>query len=183
MHQTIDKALVDYKDDMSRVEGVVHVASFIQIVLIVLSLLILLNIYGIMQEREKAIEVEKARAEETSRAKTSFLSNMSHEIRTPMNAIIGLQNIALRDPELTPRTRENLEKIGSSADHLLGLINDILDMTRIESGHMALKNEEFSLKELLGQINIIINGQCQDKGLDYDCSVIGALRIIMWATI
>ena len=176
MHQTIDKALVDYKDDMSRVEGIVHVASFIQIVLIVLALLILLNIYGIMQEREKAIEVEKARAEETSRAKTSFLSNMSHEIRTPMNAIIGLQNIALRDPELTPRTRENLEKIGSSADHLLGLINDILDMTRIESGHMALKNEEFSLKELLGQINIIINGQCQDKGLDYDCSVIGSAK-------
>ena len=113
--------------------------------LIVLSLLILLNIYSIMQEREKAIDVEKARAEETSRAKTSFLSNMSHEIRTPMNAIIGLQNIAVRDPNLTPRTKDQLEKIGSSAKHLLGLINDILDMTGIEEillGKMILMAED-----------------------------------------
>ena len=107
----------------------------------------------------------------TSRAKTSFLSNMSHEIRTPMNAIIGLQSIALRDPELTPGTRDNLEKIGASANHLLGLINDILDMSRIESGRMGLKNEEFSFKEFLDQINIIISGQCQDKRLHYECSV------------
>ncbi|MCR4645946.1 MAG: response regulator [Oscillospiraceae bacterium] len=90
-----------------------------------------------------------------------------------MNAIIGLDNIALRDPDLPPRTREHLEKIGASADHLLGLINDILDMSRIESRRMVLKNEEFSFREFLDQINIIINGQCQDKGLHYDCQIIG----------
>ena len=126
-----------------------------------------------MQKRERQTEVEKLLAEQSSRAKTSFLSNMSHEIRTPMNAIIGLDNIALRDPELTPRTREHLEKIGASARHLLGLINDILDMSRIESGRMALKNEEFSFREFLDQINIIINGQCQDKGLHYECQIVG----------
>ena len=126
-----------------------------------------------MQKRERQTEVEKLLAEQSSRAKTSFLSNMSHEIRTPMNAIIGLDNIALRNPELTPRTREHLEKIGASARHLLGLINDILDMSRIESGRMALKNEEFSFREFLDQINIIINGQCQDKGLHYECQIVG----------
>ena len=161
------------RSELDQVDRALHVASYIQIGLIVISLIILLRIYGIMQKREKQVEIEKALAEESSRAKTSFLSNMSHEIRTPMNAIIGLDNIALRDPDLTPRTREHLEKIGASADHLLGLINDILDMSRIESGRMVMKNEEFSFREFLDQINIIINGQCQDKGLHYECNIVG----------
>ena len=141
--------------------------------MVVVSLCILLNIYALMQKRERQTEVEKALAEENSRAKTSFLSNMSHEIRTPMNAIIGLDNIALRDPNLPPRTREQLEKIGSSARHLLGLINDILDISRIESGRMTLNSKEFSFREFLEQINIMIHGQCQDKGLYYSCQIIG----------
>ena len=161
------------RNEMNNVDSTMRTASLIQIGLIVVSLIILLQIYGIMQEREKQVEVEKALAEESSRAKTSFLSNMSHEIRTPMNAIIGLDNIALRDPDLTPRTREHLEKIGASANHLLGLINDILDMSRIESGRIVLKNEEFSFREFINQISIIINGQCQDKGLSYDCNIVG----------
>jgi len=98
---------------------------------------------------------------------------MSHEIRTPMNAIIGLDNIALKDPDLPPKTREQLEKIGASAKHLLGLINDILDMSRIESGRMVLKNEEFEFGEFLDQINVMINGQCVDKGLNYECAING----------
>ena len=150
-----------------------NLASTIQIALIVLTLIVLFVIYARIQKREKQIEVEKVLAEESSRAKTSFLSNMSHEIRTPMNAIIGLDNIALRNPDLQPQTREQLEKIGASAKHLLGLINDILDMSRIESGRMVLKCEEFSFHEFLDQINIIINGQCIDKGLHYDCNIIG----------
>ncbi len=158
---------------MDRVGLSLRVASMIQIALIVSALIILFRIYALIQKREKQIEVEKALAEESSRAKTSFLSNMSHEIRTPMNAIIGLDNIALRDPELTPRTREQLQKIGASAKHLLGLINDILDMSRIESGRMVLKDEEFSFREFLDQINIIINGQCLDKGLHYECHIAG----------
>ena len=161
------------QEQIHSVVGTMNRASLIQIFLIIFSLIILLDIYSILQKREKQIEVEKALAEESSRAKTSFLSNMSHEIRTPMNAIIGLDNIALRDPDINPRTRDHLEKIGASARHLLGLINDILDMSRIESGRIVLKNEEFSFSEFLEQINIIINGQCQDKGLDYECNIEG----------
>ena len=131
---------------LKQVGSSLNLASTIQIGLIVLTLIVLFVIYARIQKREKQIEVEKALAEESSRAKTSFLSNMSHEIRTPMNAIIGLDNIALRNPDLQPQTREQLEKIGASAKHMLGLINDILDMSRIESGRMVLKCEEFSFR-------------------------------------
>ena len=114
-----------------------------------------------------------ATAEQASMAKTAFLSNMSHEIRTPMNAIIGLDTVALNDPETPPKTREYLKKIGSSAEHLLGLINDILNMSRIESGQMTLKNEEFSFSALTEAINTMFNSQCQDKGLEYHCHIKG----------
>ena len=88
-------------------------------------------------------------AEEANTAKTAFLSKMSHEIRTPMNAIIGLDNLALHDETLSEQSRDYLEKISGSARHLLGLINDILDMSRIESGHIVLSKEEFSQETVL----------------------------------
>ena len=163
-------------------------------------------------------------------AKSQFLAQMSHEIRTPMNAIIGLDNIALRDPDLSPDIRDNLTKIGASARHLLALINDILDMSRIESGRLELREASFSFRELLlrqlyirklpltrycrsnnchafrlprkgrekrhfnhlinaalqssvyghfiaalimTQINVIVNSQCEDKGLRYVCNTVG----------
>ena len=114
-----------------------------------------------------------AAAEQANKAKTVFLSNMSHEIRTPMNAIIGLDTIALNDPEISQKTREYLTGIGTSAEHLLNLINDILDMSRIESGRMILKNEEFSFSKLLEYVNTMISGQCSEKGLDYQCYING----------
>jgi len=125
------------------------------------------------QQIQQALREAIAAANASNMAKTSFLSNMSHEIRTPMNAIIGLDNIALNDPNLSPHIKEQLEKIGASARHLLGIINDILDMSRIESGRMELKDEEFSFRELLDQINVMVSGQCADKGLQYECSIIG----------
>ena len=124
-------------------------------------------------EQNRALSEALARAEEANEAKTAFLSSMSHEIRTPMNAIIGLDSIALHDENIPQHVRDEFEKIGASARHLLALINDILDMSRIESGRMVLKEEEFSFKEMIEQINIIINGQCDDKGLTYDSNVIG----------
>ena len=123
--------------------------------------------------QNEALNAALAAAEEANKAKTVFLSNMSHEIRTPMNAIIGLNNIALNDEEISEKTKGYLTKIGDSAEHLLNLINDILDMSRIESGRMILKNEEFSFPRLLEAINTMFSGQCQDKGLDYQCHIRG----------
>lgn len=126
-----------------------------------------------LEEQSKLLEATLSEAEQANKAKTAFLSNMSHEIRTPLNAIIGLDNIALNDPETPEKTKEYLRKIGSSADHLLYLINDILDMSRIESGRMILKNEEFSFPDLLQAVNTMFSGQAVDKGLDYHCHING----------
>ncbi len=129
-------------------------------------------------ERNRALKAALSDAEQANKAKTAFLSNMSHEIRTPMNAIIGLNNIALNNPDLPDVTRDQLNKIGTSAQHLLSIINDILDMSRIESGRMTVNPEEFSLVKLLEQVNTMIGGQCRDEGLTYDFEVKG--RIDGW---
>ena len=127
---------------------------------------------GVNRQLVQAAQV----ADSANRAKSQFLSQMSHEIRTPMNAIIGLDSIALRDPDLPPYVREEFEKIGASAQHLLALINDILDMSRIEAGRLELNEKDFSLREFLEQINVIVGGQCADKGLRYECQVVGTPR-------
>ena len=123
----------------------------------------------------RALSEALAAAEEANKAKTAFLSNMSHEIRTPMNAIIGLDSLALQNETLPAETREYLEKIGESAHHLLGLINDILDMSRIESGRLLIRKEEFSFRNMLEQINTMVMSQCAEKGLHYECRVIGGV--------
>ena len=126
-----------------------------------------------LMEQQQILSDALDAAEQANKAKTAFLSSMSHEIRTPMNAIIGLDNIAMNDPETPEKIKGYLGKIGSSAEHLLNLINDILDMSRIESGHMVLRNEEFSFSKLLETINMLISGQCADKGLEYHCHIQG----------
>ncbi len=92
-----------------------------------------------------------------------------------MNAIIGLNNIAMNDATASDKVKEYLGKIDASAHHLLGIINDILDMSRIESGRMVIKNEEFSFSKYLEQVNNMISGQCRDKGLHFECRTIGKI--------
>ena len=130
----------------------------------------LLHSFVVEDEKDEYREALKAallKAEEASKAKSAFLSKMSHEIRTPMNAIIGINNIALQDPTTNDKTKEYLGKIGTSANHLLGIINDILDMSRIESGNITLKEEAFLLSREINQVNTIISGQCSEKNLTY----------------
>ncbi|WP_295152789.1 response regulator [uncultured Ruminococcus sp.] len=110
-------------------------------------------------------------AEEANRSRIRFLSGMSHEIRTPINAIIGLDTLALKNDSMTPETRSYLEKIGDSAHTLLSLINDIIDMSRIESGKEILKYVKFSLGGMLEQISSQILPLCRKKGLKYEWSL------------
>ena len=126
------------------------------------------------QQRE-SLSIALEDANQANKAKTAFLSNMSHEIRTPMNAIIGLDIVALSDPDISEKTREYLEKIGVSAKHLLNIINDILDVSRIESGHITLKKEEFYFFGVLEQVNTIINEQCENKNIEYHCHLSGGI--------
>ena len=112
-------------------------------------------------------EIERARdkAEEATRAKSAFLANMSHEIRTPMNAIIGLTHLMVRDTR-DGLERERLDKIGEAAHHLLQVINDILDLSKIEAGRMALEDTEFSLDAMLSGAFEMVNGRAREKGLE-----------------
>ncbi len=128
-----------------------------------------------LAEQRESLSVALENANQANKAKTAFLSNMSHEIRTPMNAIIGLDSLALRNASLPEETRGYLEKIGESARHLLGLINDILDMSRIESGRLMLRKEEFSFSAMLEQLNTMVMTQCSEKGLHYECNVVGGV--------
>lgn len=163
--------------------SIINTRMFYRPLMIILSLLVLLTVLEafvfittIFNQSSKNLAIASAReAQSANQAKTRFLSRMSHEIRTPINAIIGLDQIALRDPSISPETRDELDKIGSSARHLLSIVNDILDMSRIESGRIELKREEFSFQDFLEQISIIVGGQCEEKGLSFVCNKVEPL--------
>ena len=104
-------------------------------------------------------------AESASKAKSTFLSNMSHDIRTPMNAIIGFATLALDDIRDGKKVEDYLSKILSSSKHLLGLINDILDMSRIESGKVVLEEQETDLVTTLQELQSIMEGQAKERKL------------------
>ena len=102
-------------------------------------------------------------AQEANEAKTTFLSNMSHDIRTPMNAVIGFSTLLAREPGNAVKVREYTRKISAASTHLLGLINDILDISKIESGKMSLRESVFSLDELMESINVVIRPMAGEK--------------------
>ena len=114
----------------------------------------------------QALSDAVAAAENANRAKSTFLSNMSHDIRTPMNAIIGFTTLAVSHLDDKDRMKEYLTKILASGNHLLSLINDILDMSRIESGKIQLDETEVNLSDVLHDIKTIVSGQIYAKQLD-----------------
>ena len=114
----------------------------------------------------QALSEAVAAAEAASRAKSTFLSNMSHDIRTPMNAIIGFTTLAVSNIDNQERVKDYLTKTLSSSRHLLALINDILDMSRIESGNLHLEETEVNLAEMLHDIKTIVSGQIYAKQLE-----------------
>ena len=109
-------------------------------------------------------------------AKTAFLSRISHEIRTPMNAIIGLNTIALHEKDLSDNMKNYLEKMKSGANYLLSLVNDILDMNRIENGSTTLRNVEFSFRDFVEQIELLIQTQCREKNLNFVSMMSGPIK-------
>ncbi len=111
--------------------------------------------------------LNKLNADSASHAKSSFLSNMSHEIRTPMNAIIGMTEIAQRSIEDPAKVQECLAKIDLSSHHLLNLINDILDLSKIESGRMKVNKEPLLISELVNRVDSIIRPQANNKKVDF----------------
>lgn len=122
----------------------------------------LLEVHSVIQS-----QLNQQRHDLASKAKSNFLSRMSHEIRTPMNGIIGMTAIALTEGQSREKMVECLEKIKNSSDYLLGLINDILDMSKIESGKMHLESDNFSMEELLTTITELITPQAKAKHIEF----------------
>ncbi len=116
---------------------------------------------------ESALKAAKEQAEAANQAKSLFLANMSHEIRTPMNAVLGYTQIIENDPDLPEDHRQPLKAIRNAGDHLMELINDILDLSKIEAGAMELDIKDFDLGSLVDLISEIFEIRCKQKGLDW----------------
>ena len=137
---------------------------------IVLCALLLVFYKFFILTKEQFREIERARQEAVSanKAKSEFLSNMSHDIRTPMNAIVGMAAIATANIGNIPQVQNCLRKITLSSKHLLGLINDVLDMSKIESGKMSLNIDQVSLREVMEGIVNIVQPQVKEKNQHFD---------------
>lgn len=129
------------------------------------------GIYEEEQRKNEALEAALMGAEQANAAKSDFLSRMSHEIRTPMNAIIGMAAIAAQSIGDDNQVSDCISKIGISSRFLLSLINDILDMSRIESGKVLLKKGKIPFEEFINEINSICYSQADSKNIDYECIV------------
>ena len=120
-----------------------------------------------LKENHEELEMALLRAESANAAKTTFLNNMSHDIRTPMNAIIGFTSLAASHIDNAEKVKEYLSKISTSSEHLLSLINDILDMSRIESGKVKISENPLHLPDLLHDIRTIVQPNISSKQLDF----------------
>jgi PAS domain S-box-containing protein len=118
------------------------------------------------KQKELALRQAMASAEAANLAKSTFLANMSHELRTPLNVILGFAQVMTHDPSLTAHQKEDLQTIQRSGDHLLSLINDVLDLSKIESGHYTIEESGFDLIALLHSLRNMLVERASSKGLD-----------------
>lgn len=147
-------------------------ASAVVCAVILLTLIALfLQYFNLNRAQMKELEEAKYMAEKASKSKSEFLSNMSHDIRTPMNAIVGMTAIATAHIDDPQQVQNCLKKITMSSRHLLGLINDVLDMSKIESGKMTLNEEMVSLREIMDSIVSIVQPQVKAKHQKFNISI------------
>ena len=153
---------------LEKIREVLWENTVILLTITLIGLGFLFSIYRKIQRKEMILlEEQKRRAEESSRAKSTFLSNMSHDIRTPMNAIIGYTTLAKRSDTTFDDLKSFLEKIDVSGRHLLDLINDILEMSRIESGRMELELAEVDLSKNLRDLQTMFQTQMETKNISF----------------
>ena len=154
--------------------------DIVQMVLLSFSLVIMFNLYAIQWRREEQLEVAHAKAEARDRAKSAFLSSVSHDIRTPMNAITGYVELAKRAGGDIGKVREYVAKMESSSNRLLALINDVLEMSRIESGKVDLEPVPLDLAEELSGIAAVFAAQMAEKRIGFatDASLVRHPRVM-----
>ena len=159
-NRVISENIYGFSDDVRK-------NIFILSALVLFSLAVIFSIFIIIKRREQEIEAQRLRAEETSQAKSIFLSNMSHDIRTPLNAVTSYTSLALQEENIPENVRKYLENIDLSSKRLLSLINDILDMSRIESGKLELDDTNTDLISVLEEVAEIFSIQMETKRLSF----------------
>ena len=156
-------------DNISELSDIRQYAILEACGLILVGILIIFILYFRMSQQQlKELNEAKKEAVEANRAKSEFLSNMSHDIRTPMNGIVGMTAIAMSNINDNVRVKDCLAKIALSSKHLLGLINDVLDMSKIESGKLTLNIHQISLREAIESIVNIVQPQIKEKNQHFD---------------
>lgn len=158
----LDQAIFRLSD--ARFSAILLVALVVTLLLVV----IFTYYYFISQAQMKRLSSARKEADRASKAKSEFLSNMSHDIRTPMNAVVGMTDIALADITDSARVEDCLKKIKLSSKHLLGLINDILDMSKIESGKLTLTLGQVSLRDTVSDLISIMQPEIKAKKQKFD---------------
>ena len=167
---------------MVLMQNAVLMATMIVAVIVIFFLIY----YRLVKRNTRLLSDEKDRAERASEearraslAKSEFLSRMSHEIRTPMNGIMGMTAIALENAHDEEKTRACLEKIDVTSEHLMALINDILDMSKIESGKIDIKRETFDFEAFVGSLSAVFGTQAIEQGIRYETEEVGALPSLL----
>ncbi len=161
-YNTLDQIISGFT---SRWTGMVFAACALALAIL---LIVFSKYFQVMREQMRELVTARQEAEHANKAKSEFLSNMSHDIRTPMNAIVGMTAIATANIDNIQQVQNCLKKISLSSKHLLGLINDVLDMSKIESGKMTLNIDMVSLRELMEGIVNIVQPQVRAKHQQFD---------------
>lgn len=168
MENIIYKNLISLGEKNLSILSIIYanpVTSIIVCVTFIFLVILMIFLFAMFKMKNRLMKEKLQRAEEASKAKSDFLSQMSHEIRTPMNAIIGLTQLARNSEDVTAPMDRRLEKIDTAAQFLLSLVNDILDMAKIESNKMRLNPVPFRMKDLLRQIESMILIQADKKNI------------------
>ncbi len=175
-YAVVDEMTEELSSNLNR--NAITMMASVMLLIVVIFIIYLTNLRAHSKQLEAAREsAEKAQkaAEQASLAKSEFLSRMSHEIRTPMNGIIGMTEIARQNTENPEKVDDCLRKVALSSKHLMLLINDVLDMSKIESGKIQLKNELFDLRLFLENIENIYSVQAEEKEIDFKISLYGEI--------
>jgi signal transduction histidine kinase/CheY-like chemotaxis protein len=130
-----------------------------------------------LQANEKQLQVAKEDAERANQAKSVFLANMSHELRTPLNGILGYAQVMQNDDHLDDRNRERVRVLRSSGDHLLKLINEVLDLSKVEAGRMELNLQPFDLGLLIDRVGLLFRPKLSEKSLEFDVVIDSQVRL------
>lgn len=158
----------DWMDYLHQSKDVIIIASIIIVFVLIFGGIVSRmrkKSYHLLEVKNGELQVAMREAQKANQAKTEFLSHMSHDMRTPINGIMGMLNIAEKNPEDLERQEDCRKKIKTSAEHLLSLINDVLDINKMESGNVEFADEIFSLKDLLHNCAVIVSGQAAIRNI------------------